>query len=128
MNNGSNNLMAFNISNPAAPILSATIATGAVPNFVAVAGTHAFVANASSTLQVFNLFCPNTITMDPGTGEIASQPSAWAFPRGPSRQYQPGQRGHRHLRSRQQVGCGRRNGRRGHLLRHHGRTHERSHH
>ncbi|MBK9419183.1 MAG: tail fiber domain-containing protein [Flavobacteriales bacterium] len=79
VNNGSNNLMAFNISNPAAPILSATIATGAVPNFVAVAGTHAFVANASSTMQVFNLFCPNTITMDPGTGEITSQPSAWAF-------------------------------------------------
>ncbi|HRF80383.1 MAG TPA: beta-propeller fold lactonase family protein, partial [Flavobacteriales bacterium] len=71
----SNNMMAFNISTPTAPSLSATIATGTTPYSVAVAGNYAYVVNnGSSNMMVFNLFCPNMITMDPLTGDISSQP------------------------------------------------------
>ncbi|MBK9513525.1 MAG: hypothetical protein IPO05_07830 [Flavobacteriales bacterium] len=75
VNSSSNTMMAFNISDPAAPSLTATLATGAAPYAITVAGGHAYVVNnGSSNLQVFNLYCPNMITMDPTTGEITSEP------------------------------------------------------
>ncbi|MCB9184282.1 MAG: beta-propeller fold lactonase family protein [Flavobacteriales bacterium] len=59
VNASSNNMMVFNISNPASPSLSATIATGSGPRAVAVSGDHAYVVNASSNnMMVFNISNP----------------------------------------------------------------------
>ncbi|MBK9289723.1 MAG: hypothetical protein IPN38_19180 [Flavobacteriales bacterium] len=59
VNYGSNNMMVFNISNPAAPSLSATIATGTAPRAVAVAGNYAYVLNqGSSNMMVFDISNP----------------------------------------------------------------------
>ncbi|MBK6777381.1 MAG: hypothetical protein IPG74_16605 [Flavobacteriales bacterium] len=66
--NANNTLTAWNISNPAAPSLSATIATGTGSFAVTVADNYAYVVNQSGyTMQVYKLFCPNMITMDPVT-------------------------------------------------------------
>ncbi len=59
VNYGSNNMMVFNISNPAAPSLIATIATGTAPRAVAVAGNYAYVLNqGSSNMMVFDISNP----------------------------------------------------------------------
>jgi hypothetical protein len=54
VNINSSTLQVFNISNPAAPTLTATVATGSGPTSVAVSGSIACVVNEiSGTLQVF---------------------------------------------------------------------------
>ncbi|MCC6399727.1 MAG: beta-propeller fold lactonase family protein, partial [Flavobacteriales bacterium] len=60
----SNSMQVFNISDPAAPTLSATIATGSGPWSVAVSGSHAYVVNTSSnSMQVFNISDPAAPTL-----------------------------------------------------------------
>ncbi|MCB0810134.1 MAG: beta-propeller fold lactonase family protein, partial [Flavobacteriales bacterium] len=59
----SNNLMAFDISNPASPSLSATIATGTGSNpiSVAVSGDHAYVLNyQSNNMKVYDISDPTS--------------------------------------------------------------------
>ncbi|MBK6777384.1 MAG: hypothetical protein IPG74_16620 [Flavobacteriales bacterium] len=74
----SNNMLLFDISNPEAPTLRATIATGTGPQFVAVEGGTAYVVNINSNnMTVYDLYCPNMITMDASTGTITSQTAPW---------------------------------------------------
>ncbi len=59
VNQYSNNMMVFDVSNPAAPSLIATIATGDSPRAVAVAGSHAYVVNNNNdNMMVFNISDP----------------------------------------------------------------------
>ncbi|MBK9762979.1 MAG: hypothetical protein IPO87_06355 [Flavobacteriales bacterium] len=60
LNNNSNNMMVFDISDPRAPGLSATIATGTNPSAVAVSGNFAYVVNAgSNNMLVFDISTPS---------------------------------------------------------------------
>ncbi len=60
----SNTMRVFNISDPAAPTLTATIGTGSAPGSVAISGSHAYVVNfASATMQVFNISDPAAPTL-----------------------------------------------------------------
>jgi 6-phosphogluconolactonase (cycloisomerase 2 family) len=59
VNNSGNTLQVFNVSNPASPTLSGSVATGKNPYSVCVQGSYAYVANyGGNTLQVFNVSNP----------------------------------------------------------------------
>jgi len=59
VNRSSNNMMVFDITNPASPSLSATIATGSDPISMAISGDHAYVVNYSShNMMVFDITNP----------------------------------------------------------------------
>ena len=59
VNQSSNTLQAFDVANPAAPVLLGFANTGTDPYAVAVSGTTAYVVNrTSNTLQAFNVANP----------------------------------------------------------------------
>ncbi|MBO2012492.1 LVIVD repeat-containing protein, partial [Hymenobacter negativus] len=57
VNQGSNSLQAFNVSNPASPVLLSSASTGSFPSGVTVSGSTAYVVSASG-LQAFNVSNP----------------------------------------------------------------------
>ncbi len=66
VNQASNTLQVFNISNSAAPTLAGSVATqsGGGPSSVAVSGLYAYVVNYNlNTLQIFNISNPAAITL-----------------------------------------------------------------
>jgi hypothetical protein len=64
VNSQSNTLQVFNISNPAAPTLAGSVATGLYPSFIAVSGSFAYVTTAiSETLQLFDISNPAAPTL-----------------------------------------------------------------
>lgn len=59
VNNTSNTLQVFNISNPASPVSVGSVVTGSGPRNVAVAGRYAYVVNnTANTLQIFDISNP----------------------------------------------------------------------
>ncbi len=54
-----NEMVVYNISDPAAPVQTSSIAVGSVPLSVAIAGNYAYVVNSSSnTMMAFNISDP----------------------------------------------------------------------
>lgn len=59
VNETSNTLQVFNVSDPASPFSVSSVATGTAPRSVAVLGNYAYVVNhTSQTLQIFNVSNP----------------------------------------------------------------------
>jgi hypothetical protein len=72
VNQISNTLQVFDVTNPAAPALAGSIGTGPNSNGVAVSGSYAFVVNQDSdTLQVFDVSNPSAPALagSVGTGD-----------------------------------------------------------
>ncbi|MCB0771374.1 MAG: hypothetical protein KDC00_13320, partial [Flavobacteriales bacterium] len=66
LNRVSNNMMIFNISDPASPSLTATIATGPAPTSIAVNNNYAYVVNYSNnTMSVFDISDPASPSPSP---------------------------------------------------------------
>ncbi|MEK6702636.1 MAG: beta-propeller fold lactonase family protein, partial [Planctomycetota bacterium] len=71
VNYSSNTLQVFNISNPAAPTLTGSVATESNPQSVAVSGSFVYVVDYSSfTLQIFSISNPAAPTL---AGSIATE-------------------------------------------------------
>ncbi len=78
VNEGSNTLQVFNISNPATPTLAGSVATGGGPRGVAVSGSFAYVVSTiSNFLGVFNVSNPAAPTFV-GAVATASGPTSVA--------------------------------------------------
>jgi hypothetical protein len=69
VNQASNTLQVFSISNPGAPTLAGSIATGSQPISVEVSGSFAYVVGFPNTLQVFNISNPAAPTL---AGSVAT--------------------------------------------------------
>jgi hypothetical protein len=69
-----NKLLVIDISQPAAPHVVGSVATGAGPSSVAVSGTHAYVVNkGANTLQVFDVTTPGSPALA-GTVATGAEP------------------------------------------------------
>jgi hypothetical protein len=76
VNHSSNNLAAFDITTPSAPVLLGTVGTDVDPYRVAVSGTTVYVVNqGSNTLQTFSFLAgpSRVVTVNPD-GSLASLP------------------------------------------------------
>ncbi len=56
----SSTLQVFNVSNPAAPSLTATVPTAVAPRSVVVSGPYVYVFTIGNTLQIFDVAVPST--------------------------------------------------------------------
>jgi hypothetical protein len=71
---GTNSISVFDISNPTAPLLTATTTVGGNPNGIAISGRYAYVTNfASSTMSVVDI-ASSTAPSQVGTTTVGTSP------------------------------------------------------
>lgn len=64
VNNGSNSLQVFNISNPSSPSLTAMVATGNLPRSIVASGNYIYIVNYyDDNMQVFDISNPAMPTL-----------------------------------------------------------------